>query len=204
MKPKHKLLILVVMAVFLMVATNVIAQEANPISSYKEALGDESLQRDTFAIIHRIIEDGEFLYKTKPSSAEELHEQILALRYRSDTPSDEYVWKLPSKTYIEGGDCEDLTTFVIARAVTMGKTAGFIEMSPEVITKDTLLHIAAAFQTDSGRILIIDATIQSAKSKILYLDKYFETADLRKYTRYRIWWLFETNSEQEGIKRIPQ
>ena len=173
--------------------------------SYEDMLSDNLMQIASILITYNTILDAEFLVATEPKTIEEFGKQLLLLRYRADRNKGDD-WKLPSRTLREGGDCEDLTTFVIAKALTCFDDVGFIMMSPEYIPKDSTnsTHIAAIVRSDGGKLVIIDLACSINKLKALPFDKYFKIVDQGKLTRYRIWWMLLPNSAQPSIKRMPK
>jgi hypothetical protein len=173
--------------------------------SYEDMLSDDLMQIASILIIYNIILDAKFLASTKPGSIEEFSEQLLVLRYKADKSRDDD-WKHPSKTLREGGDCEDLTTFVIAKALPCFGEVGFIMMSPEYVFEDSTdsTHIAAIIRSDNGKLAIIDLACSLGRLKILPFDKYFKIVNQGNLTRYRIWWMLLPNSAQPSIKCIPK
>lgn len=174
--------------------------------SYKELLSDDPMQAAAIFICYNTILDAEFLQSTAPSTAEEFSSQLLSLEYEVDDVDGRDDWKLPSRTIKEGGDCEDLTTFVLAKALSCFDEVGFIMMTPEYAASNSInsTHIAAVIKFDDGELVVIDLAC-STKYKFLDIDEYLGRVGRNtKLTRYRIWWLMTLNSSQEGIKRIPK
>jgi hypothetical protein len=155
-------------------------------------------------ITYNTILDAEFLYTTSPESIEEFTKQILIPKYKADTNEGDD-WKPPSRTFEEGGDCEDLATFVIAKALSCFADVGFIMMAPESATENSInsTHIAAVIRSDDGQLVVVDLAYPLNQFKSLSLDRYFKAMDPGNLTRYRIWWMLLPNSSQPEIKRIP-
>lgn len=167
--------------------------------SYKQMLNSKMMYTWEKLMMHSMVKDWMWLAITKPKSLDALENEISFLKYKVDGPNDKGV-KSPSLTFNEGGDCEDLTLFVISRFMQLNVSSiGFIILSPEKATENCQAHIAAISKNKDGSILVIDGAMgPPGTSRLCGLNRYLAhiTRSNTQMKYYKIHWLFEDNSYQ--------
>jgi hypothetical protein len=165
-------------------------------NTYDKLLTKENMYMFEKHMMQTMVDDFMWLALTKPKDVDELSKQILNLKYKVDGPNEGL--KSPSETYNNGGDCEDMTLFVISR-LWQSHTAkiGFILFCPEKIETNQA-HICAISQRPDKQIIVIDATCKRIRTLSQQLKVYKKS----KYDYYKIHWFFEDNSQNRIMKII--
>jgi len=170
-------------------------------------LSDEVMQAISIGIYLQTIDCQIFLNEILPKSSEEWFEFLFKAEYRQDKSEKDY-FKSPTKTILEGGDCEDLTTFVISAYLIPPRNPhlriGFMVMMPFQYEtgKTDIGHMVAVI--DNGKNLaVIDLAMEENRHKILPFNIYMAVMkESDKLDIYRIWWMDLPNFLQDDIQII--
>lgn len=173
-----------------------------------DSLSDESMQIWESVIIFCVIDDMDFLAATKPVDFEK---HLSSLKFIKDTEVenqsvvDALSEIAPNQTYKQnGGDCEDLTIYTIARLLqAKSYDLGFIYLRDPNTNTQGSQHIAAVLLTEAGEIIVYDLTLpESVKRLPLALYLHFWHTTEPGFDAYRIWWFFAPDSIQPSVKRL--
>lgn len=164
-------------------------------STYEKLLNTKSMYALEKHFMQVLVDDFMYLDLTKPKNSSEMTKQIMALKYKVDGPDEGL--KSPSETMENGGDCEDMTLFIMARMwqAHIAKF-GFMIICPKEFT-DNGAHIVAIAEGPEKTIFVFDGTskeVRTLQDSLLFYKRN------TNYEYYRVHWLFEDNSQNKIMK----
>lgn len=176
-----------------------------------EFLSDESMWIYESVILYSILSNMDFLTYTKPSN---LEKHLTDLKYITDDPMENLTVEQsledmsPKQTYEQnGGDCEDLTIYTIARFMQADSyDIGFMLLrNPRTQHEQSSQHMVAVLLTDNNEIIVYDLTLEKGMKR-LPLDSYLKYWAMMapQFDAYRIHWFFcpaKLQEKAESIKR---
>ena len=176
-----------------------------------DLLSDTNMETWKNAILFLIIDDMDFLAKTKPI---DLPRHLISLKYIPDKPMDKndieaaLIDMSPKQTYEQlGGDCEDLTIYAIARMLQSKSyyDIGFMLIRSPKSKEQNSQHIVPVILKENSQIIVYDLS-QDVDMKRMPLDEYLSYWNLiaPKFDAYRIWWIFCLNDTQPKIENIKE
>jgi len=194
---------------FLVVLMGMLAFSGIAIAEDNKLLSDTNMESWQNTILFLIIDDMDFLAKTKPAN---LPEHLLSLKCFPDEVIDKndieaaLIDMSPKQTHEQsGGDCEDLTIYTVARFLQakVYYDVGFMLLRNPKSGTQSSQHIVPVILTEDAKIIVYDLS-QYKEMKRIPLDQYllYWNTVVPDFDAYRIWWFFTPNNMQPGIKDI--
>lgn len=199
-----KKLILTLTLIIVMTWSVVYASTPSTITRGRSATYESILSTQTMFLMEKFMmntmaQDMLWLALTAPTSQESVSKEISELRYLSDDGALNEGLKLPSQTFVRGGDCEDMTLFCVSRLLQLNVGRfGFIIFSRDVNTLEEQGHIAAIVMCPIGILVLDAASGPPGSEREIPLSVYLSQIKMGgQFTHYRMHWFFEANTENK-------